>query len=331
MTTDLTIPRRRSEVSRSPALDPSLLVHIPGLLAVIGPEGRSLFLAESFGGRSRDAAGAHAGTPRFLSLFLADDRPRLAEALEAARCGQSAMVSAHLRDAGAQRWLRLAPGGEGRTLCLDATAEHDALAPPMEDRMREVDHRMKNSLATISSLIRIQARAARSDDTRHALQAAALRVLTVGQVHEQLHRSRIAGDSEVALASYLHPLIADLVGSLSDGEVHLLCELEPVYVTSAQAIGIGLIVTELVMNSLRHAVGPGTAGGMLHVRQRAVEPGVRIVVDDGGPGLPPPDPAVGAGGIGTRIMELYTRSLGATLAASRAPTGGARFTLDVPL
>ena len=316
------MPFSRPSRDDSTTLMPPVLAAIPDLAALIRPDGTLAYISET-ASRRLGAIHPHGGRPvSWLSLFPVHLRPQVGEALQAAREGRDVDAVFALSDV----WnVTLRPAGEAGVVCLDRHAT-DA---DYDMRLREIDHRMKNSLATISSLMRIQSRASDHAETRSALEASSLRVLTIGRVHEQLYRSTLAGGEAVDLKAYLGPLVEDIVASLSDGQVHLLCELDRVRVPSSQALGIGLIVTELVMNSLRHAVGSGTDGGLLRVIAGERDGVPHIVVEDNGPGLHEAFVLSGDTGIGGRIVDLYTRGLGAGLTHGSGPGGGARFVLTL--
>ena len=308
----------------APALDFALLDSIPGFIALIRADGAVLHISESAAqqlGPSTPAASGRAR--RWLSLLPAAARIPMSRAMESARNGDTVRS---LDVPGLRGPLELRPAGGGRILCVAAQPGSD----PDDMRLREIDHRMKNSLATIASLMRIQARAVDEPAARDALKAAGLRVLTIGRVHEQLYRATVAGGADVRLDAYLRPLVEDLVASLSDGHVQLTCDVNDVAVPSSDAIGIGLIVTELVMDSLRHAFAEGTGTGALSVALAQGPAGLRLCVHDNGPGLADRDALCPTQGIGGRIIDLYARTLGATLSSDAPPGGGARFTLDLP-
>ena len=300
-------------------VDEALLAAMPEIVALIAPDGRLDFLSQS----AADRLG-RANPRRWLSAVPPAARVPMSRALEAARHGRTETVTLDLQVS----WsLELRPAGEGRVVCVaprpDTSAE--------DTRLREVDHRMKNSLAAISSLMRIQSRAAAHPETQDALRAASLRVLTIGRIHEQLTRSLLAGNNRIDLRAYLVPVVEDLVSSLADERVRLDCGVAAAEVDTATASGIGLIVTELVMNALRHdlASGPGEASLGVSVQRR--EAGLVVTVRDSGSLEGRPDGLPSGAGIGARIVELYSRAMGATLRADAPPGGGARVVLRVPL
>src|SRR3712207_4642188 len=116
---------------------------------------------------------------------------------------------------------------------------------------REIDHRIKNSLMLVSSVLAMQQRSAVSPEAKAALVQAADRVGTIGRIHDQLHRSATA--DSVEFGSYLKALAADLMASLSRNDADLAVEAESLDLAADRAAPLGLIAAELLMNALKHA------------------------------------------------------------------------------
>lgn len=185
-----------------------------------------------------------------------------------------------------------------------------ALAQALRDKevlLREVYHRVKNNLQVVQSLLNLQARAMPEPGAQAALQEMSHRVRAMVLVHEQLHRSESL--SEVDLQRYVADLVQQLVlgsGHRAD-EIAVHISVAPLAVGVDSAVPLGLLLSELVSNALKHAFADGRHGEM--AVSIAPEPdgrGVRIGVSDNGCGLPP-DFDLGA-----------TRSMGLQLAAALA-------------
>jgi len=178
--------------------------------------------------------------------------------------------------------------------------------------LREVHHRVKNNLQTISSLLNMQAELLPDPAARHALRDAQRRVHSMALIHEQMY-----GDQdmdEVDFGEYARRLSRDLIESFgaAAARVRLRFALDPVPLAMDQMIPCGLILNELVTNSLKYAF-PGERVGEIVVSLRC-EGGktVTMAVADNGVGLP-------AGiaekqSLGTRIVEILTQQLGGILA-----------------
>lgn len=135
-----------------------------------------------------------------------------------------------------------------------------------EARIKEIHHRIKNNLQVISSLLDLQAEkfsGLLECDTLKVMEAfkeSQNRVISMALIHEGLYRSK--GMSTLDFSSYLHKLTADLLNSyaLKTDKIDLKQNLEQVYLGMDTAIPLGIIVNELVTNSLKYAFRPGEEG-----------------------------------------------------------------------
>lgn len=186
----------------------------------------------------------------------------------------------------------------------------EALAAERALMLREMNHRVGNSLQIIVSMLHVQASAARNPDVQDALQAAGRRVGAVAQVHRRLYTSEQI--ATVALDQYLTALVDDLQISARDGEdaIRLSVEAAPLAIDPDRAVAIGVIVTELVINASKYAYPKG--GGPVRIVLQKLDGTVELSVSDDGVGLPATvDP--NATGLGNRIVRAMASKLGATL------------------
>ena len=164
--------------------------------------------------------------------------------------------------------------------------EH-ALAELLEQKevlLLEMQHRVANSLQIIASILLLKARTVSSEETRLHLQDAHQRVLSVAAVQQHLYASR-HGDP-IELAPYLNALCETLAGSMI-GEARaivLKVAVEKGTASSNEAVSLGLIVTELVINALKHAFVRNRPGGVVVVSYDVAEANWRLVVSDNGVG-----------------------------------------------
>jgi two-component sensor histidine kinase len=195
--------------------------------------------------------------------------------------------------------------------------------------MREVDHRVRNSLSLIYGLLLLHQRQAATDERlREPLGDAASRVLTVARVHEHLYRSGAV--DRVEIASYLRELCQALAGSLlpAGASDALRVRATPGELRVTQAVSLGLIVAELVTNALKYAA-PSSAAP-IEVSLDVVRSGLSLVVADHGPGLPNSFEAAGQNGLGMQVVEMLVRQMKGRLDLDR--TGpGACFVITAPL
>lgn len=191
---------------------------------------------------------------------------------------------------------------------------------------REIDHRIKNSLMLVSSVLAMQQRSVDSPEVRAALAQASDRVATVARIHDQLYRSTEA--DSVEFGSYLRGLAADLVTSLVREDADLKIEAEAVELPADRAAPLGLIAAELLMNALKHArrkQGRST----LWITFRRNGGDLELVVADDGPGLPPGFDPSRSKGLGMRLIVSLVRQLGGEFVAGNAGEG-ARFAVRCP-
>lgn len=179
----------------------------------------------------------------------------------------------------------------------------------------ELAHRTKNDLAIVSSAITLQSHAANDPAVREALNAANARVMVVAQAQERLRSGD--GTSLVDLADYVVSLchgLGDLLRDVRPIAVRVHCD--PLRVPSSVAVHVGLIVNELVTNSLKYAY-PGERGGIISVEIHANGTTVEISVADDGVGCPASAPA----GFGSKLVRLLAKQLGGKVTREDAQPG----------
>ncbi|WP_425100647.1 sensor histidine kinase [Tropicibacter sp. S64] len=191
----------------------------------------------------------------------------------------------------------------------------------------EIDHRVKNSLQTVSSFLRLYRARARHEETREILAAVNLRVMAVAELHAALYQSDTVG--EVALDQYIGRMVALLQRQAPEGvRVESQCVARNASPQTASALA--MIVSEFVANAYKHAFPVGGSGVVTVSLTSSQEEMVLICTDNGGAGsnTSPGDSA--STGIGMRLMEASAEQLGGTMTAGPDETGY-RLTLRVPL
>jgi two-component sensor histidine kinase len=204
-----------------------------------------------------------------------------------------------------------------------ALAERDRLLEQKEALLVEVNHRVKNSLQLVLSILNTDARRAGTDQVRDRLEQAAARVRAVTSVHEMLYRS-----SEIAtveLGTYLGDLCLSLAAGSSAPGVEIACGAAQVRLPIDTAIPLALIVNELVSNALKHAFA-GAGGGRIQVSTRLEGGALVLEVADNGAGKHEGANA----GLGTRIVQGLVKQLHASLTESDAAPGY-RVVIRVPV
>jgi PAS domain S-box-containing protein len=145
--------------------------------------------------------------------------------------------------------------------------------------LREVYHRVKNNLQIVDSLLMMQAQQIENPDAKRALLELSGRIYALGLVHHQLMGSTDLKTFDVA--PFLHELSKNILEGSANGGVNLSIEAHPLKVGLDFAVPLGLLVTELVTNSLKHAFPDGTGNISVVLRPDGNGTMVLIVSDDG--------------------------------------------------
>lgn len=204
----------------------------------------------------------------------------------------------------------------------------EALRAQLRERnvlLQEVHHRVKNNLQVISSLINLQMGSIGGGAAVVALQECSNRVQAIGLIHEQLYQAH--DFANVAFSDYAGSLAAAVfrTAGVNADTVVLTVDIAPVSVAVDRAIPLGLILSELITNSLKHAF-PGGARGNLWVRLN-VEPDDRLqlVVRDDGVGLPANFDPLRCQSLGMHLIQTLAEQIQAEFVVGN--NGGAEFQL----
>lgn len=194
--------------------------------------------------------------------------------------------------------------------------------------LREVNHRVANSLQLVSSFVHLQAGAVADEAARAALQDTQRRIEAIGQVHRRLYTSDDV--QAVDMAAYLDALVRELADSWGGAVgARLTLSAEPVRLDTDRAVSLGVIVNELITNACKYAYGPGETGEVRVILTKQGEAALRLTVEDDGCGWTPADGVQGTG-LGARVIRAMAESLGAVLAYD-PDHRGVRASLTAPL
>jgi chemotaxis protein methyltransferase CheR len=179
--------------------------------------------------------------------------------------------------------------------------------------LEEMQHRIVNSLQIIASILMLKARTVTSQETREHLQDAHRRVVSVAEVQKYLHSK--VGEDTIELAPYLTKLCASLASSMigETSNTKLRVECGHGTVVSADAVSIGLIVTELVINALKYAFPDKRENALVTVRYEMSCRDWQLSVSDNGIGKAENGDAPIKGGLGTSLVSALAHHLGAKL------------------
>ena len=188
----------------------------------------------------------------------------------------------------------------------------DALAEKTA-QLHEIDHRVKNNLQLISSLMLLQSRRITDETARRTLRSMLERVTAVATVHRRL----LQGDDSQRfdVAAFVRDLTGDLAMAAGRDDIEIDLDLQPVVIAASSAAPFALIVNELFGNALKHAYQPGQAGRI----------GVRVAEEHGDCLLTVSDQGGGRGeapdGFGATIIQLLCQQLHAQLETQGDETG----------
>jgi two-component sensor histidine kinase len=194
----------------------------------------------------------------------------------------------------------------------------EALAAERALLMREVNHRVGNSLQLIASLLTLQSNAAPSADVKSALTDATGRVLAVAQLHRRLYTSDDV--QQVSVDQYLTGLVEDLRRSAESNQLaQLTIKTDPVDVHPDRAVAVGVIVNELVTNALKYAY-PGSKGPIRVALKTADNESATVTVEDDGVGYAETDAPMSTG-LGQRIVKAMAAKLNGSIARDEKHKG----------
>lgn len=194
-----------------------------------------------------------------------------------------------------------------------AGAEHPLL--------HEIDHRVKNNLQLIASMILLQSRRATDPAARDALRTALERVTAVATVHRRLFQD---DPLSFEVADFLRDLTGDMAAAAGRNDLQIALELDRVTIPASSAAAFALVANELVGNALKHAFPAGRAGRIAVGLADRGETCVFTVIDDGVGGADAP-PA-----FGSTIVKLLCQQLHAQLQVANGRPG-VRATVVIPI
>jgi two-component sensor histidine kinase/DNA-binding response OmpR family regulator len=208
--------------------------------------------------------------------------------------------------------------------------------------LKEIHHRVKNNLQIISSLLNLQTDYVDDAQTSKALQDSQHRIRSMALIHEKLYRSRDL--AHVDLVEYIQNLTAYLfrVYDANAEAVTLIVKGKDVFLDIDTAVPCGLIVNELISNSLKHAFPTGRdkpAGqtGQIRIELRQNDRQLTVMVSDNGVGLPPDFDFRHTSSLGLQLVNMLVAQLDGTIELDRrhpglpGRAGGTTFIITFPI
>ena len=172
--------------------------------------------------------------------------------------------------------------------------------------VHEVDHRVKNNLLTIASIVKLQARMSETDLVKRTLFSVLNRVEALSTVQRKLFTSADLGRFDVS--DFAKDLIEDLVGALKRDDIRVIVDLSPVLVPAVKASPLALIINELVLDAVRRGLSDG--GGDIHLQVRRTNRHFLIRVTDT---VPPVSVNPEEEAFGKLMLETCAKQLGAKI------------------
>jgi PAS domain S-box-containing protein len=179
--------------------------------------------------------------------------------------------------------------------------------------LKEIHHRVKNNLQVISSLVNLQANTIDDPTVLEHLRDVSNRVRSMALVHEKLYQS--ANLSSVPFDDYVSALLQYLIHAHGNSKagIRFIKELQPVFLWVETAVPCGLILNELISNTLKHAFRGRSHGEVRIALHRSPDGTVCLCVSDDGVGLPPELDWRQSESLGLRLVQMLTRQLNATM------------------
>lgn len=239
------------------------------------------------------------------------------EALKKGEAPNAVEADRHMNEVGelAATFNEMAIEVAGREKDRQELARKDAL-------LREVSHRVKNHLASIASMMRLESRNASSEDGQ-ALLAMHHRILAVAELYDLL--AQRPSSEHVRLSEYVKLVCAQLKAVIGRSGIELQTHFKgDVDIEPERAMAIGFLVNEILTNSVKHAFPCGT--GRIDVELDASRPDVELRISDNGVGLPE---KAASGGIGASIINSMVLQVDGKLAIDSQD--GTSYTLLFPV
>jgi two-component sensor histidine kinase len=191
--------------------------------------------------------------------------------------------------------------------------------------IKEVNHRVNNSLSIVASMLHLHASGAESNEVRHELREASSRIAAIARAHQRLYKSdRI---DTLDLGAYLTEVCEDIHDSMPSCEVNVSAE-EGIEIRTDRAIPAVLLVNELITNAAKYAYPAGNCRVWVTL-SRAPEGNVLISVRDEGVGLPATFDIKAGRRLGMRLVNSFSQQLQGDLQVLRKHPG-TEFVLTMP-
>jgi len=212
---------------------------------------------------------------------------------------------------------------EEKARLLDHTEE---LLEQQKTLLREMRHRIANSLQIIASILLMKANSVSSEETRSELRDAHQRVMSVAAVQSHLHD--VEGIEQIDMGAYLTKLGAGLAASMIGPKqnIRIVVAADGGTLSTSQAVSLGLIATELIINAVKYAFPDDRASARIRVTFEMAQSDWKLTVADNGTGRIPIEAAKPRSGLGTALISALAKQLEAQISEVSTAKG---LTVDV--
>ncbi len=185
--------------------------------------------------------------------------------------------------------------------------------------LREINHRIKNSLQLVTSILNLQSQEFTDPQARQRFQHAVSRVMAIASVHERLYQDE--DPLTVAMDEYISTLCVGLTNAsiLDPGRTTITVEIEPLRLPTEMAVPVALIVNELVTNSLKYAQSPDDHNIINVSLVRLPSGELKLTTSDNGRGVPPGSKE--QSGLGRRLVNTFVRQLSGRIETRSSAAG----------
>ncbi len=175
--------------------------------------------------------------------------------------------------------------------------------------LQEIHHRVKNNLQVIYSLLRLQSRFIQDEKSQEIFKETQNRIRSIAVLHEKLYRSKDLG--KIGFADYVISLVKDLFHSYGTDTnlINLNVNIENIYLNIETAIPCGIIINELVTNSLKHAFPPGKEGNITIETFKDKSGKITLIVRDDGIGIPESVDINNIESLGLQLVQYLTNRI----------------------
>jgi PAS domain S-box-containing protein len=191
--------------------------------------------------------------------------------------------------------------------------------------LTEIHHRVKNNMAIVSSLLRLQSRYSSNSEIKRLLKDSRNRIKSMALVHEKLYESESL--SNVNVQGYVKELATHLLDTYTTKKIRVLHEIDDIELDIDHIIPMGLILNELLSNSIEHAFS-GVKSPEIGINLSASEGVANLIYSDNGAGLPKELSLQNAQSFGLKIVSMLPSQLKGSINLDE--TNRARFTLSFP-